>query len=166
MVSLKWCCKQKDGLRIIEPNDNLSDSYMKMAENALGTMNRERNYNLTFAISACYYSMYYSLYSVLMKLGIKCEIHSCTLEFMKELLSDFYEKEDMKDVKKAFDLRNIAQYYVDKVIDMKEADFIMTKAPLFVNKSKEVLAKINENNVNKIRDNLKAEISIIESKKK
>ena len=155
MVSLKWCCKQKDGIKLIEPSDNLSLSYMQMADNALGTMNRERKYNLTFAISAGYYSMYYSLYSVLMKLGIKCEIHSCTLEFMKVLLSEFYTKEDFKIISKAFDLRNIAQYYVDKVIDTKESDMIMSKAPLFVNTSKDVLSKINESDVKKIRDSLK-----------
>ncbi|MBS3075442.1 hypothetical protein COU57_06850 [Candidatus Pacearchaeota archaeon CG10_big_fil_rev_8_21_14_0_10_32_14] len=155
MVSLKWCCKQKDGIKLIEPSDNLSLSYMQMADNALGTMNRERKYNLTFAISAGYYSMYYSLYSVLMKLGVKCEIHSCTLEFMKVLLSEFYTKEDFKIISKAFDLRNIAQYYVDKVIDTKESDMIMSKAPLFVNTSKDVLSKINESDVKKIRDSLK-----------
>ncbi len=160
MVSLKWCCKQKDGIRLIEPSDNLSLSYVKMAENALGTMNREREYNLTFAISACYYSMYYSLYAVLMKLGVKCEIHSCTLEFMKKLLVNFYEKEGMKVVSKAFDLRNIAQYYVDKVIDTKDADFIMIKAPLFFNTSKDVLAKINENDIKRARESLKRFMSI------
>ena len=155
MVSLKWCCKQKDGIKLIEPSDNLSLSYMQMADNALGTMNRERKYNLTFAISAGYYSMYYSLYSVLMKLGVKCEIHSCTLEFMKVLLSEFYTKEDFKIISKAFDLRNIAQYYVDKVIDTKESDMIMSKAPLFVNTSKDVLSKINESDVKKIRDSIR-----------
>ncbi|MBU0528996.1 hypothetical protein KKF86_04470, partial [bacterium] len=83
-----------------------------MAEDSLGTMNRERNYNLMFSISACYYSMYYSLYSILMKIGIKCEIHSCTLEFMKIMLKEYYSKEDIKTIKKAFDLRILAQYYV------------------------------------------------------
>ena len=122
-----------------------------MAENSLGTMNREKNYNLTFAISACYYSMYYSLYTVLMKLGIKCEIHSCTLEFMKFALSDFYSKEDIKTVNKAFDLRNLEQYYVDKIIDKKDSDFIIEQAPLFFSKSKEVLSRINENNMKIIR---------------
>ena len=122
-----------------------------MSENALGTMNRERNYNLTFAISACYYSMYYSLYGILMKLGVKCEIHSCTLEFMKFALFDFYSNEDIKLINKAFDLRNLAQYYVDKVIDKKDSDFIMTQAPLFLNKSKETLSKINEKEVERLR---------------
>ena len=126
-----------------------------MADNALGTMNRERNYNLTFAISAGYYSMYYSLYSVLMKIGVKCEIHSCTLVFMKELLAEFYTKEDFKLLSKSFDLRNIAQYYVDKVIDTKESDLIMNKAPLFVNTSKDILSRLNENDIKKIREGLR-----------
>src|SRR3989344_371864 len=102
MVNIKWCCNQKDGIKLIEPNDNLAQSYLSMAENALGTMNREKKYNLTFAISACYYSMYYSLYAILMKLGVKCEIHSCTLEIMKELLIGFYTQENMKTISKAF----------------------------------------------------------------
>jgi len=42
MVSLKWCCGQKDGIKLIEPNDNLAHGYLKMAEDSLGTMNRER----------------------------------------------------------------------------------------------------------------------------
>ena len=154
MVGLKWCCKQKDGLRFIESNDNLAKGYIKMAENSLGTMNRERKYNLTFAISACYYSMYYSLYAVCMKIGIKCEIHSCTIEFMKRALTEFYSQEDIKIIKKAFDVRKIAQYYVDKIVSKEDSDYIMEKAPLFINKSKEILAKINEVDANKIREKI------------
>jgi len=155
MVSLKWCCKKKSGIKLVEPSDNLSLSYIKTAENSLGTMNRERKNNLTFAVSACYYSMYYSLYSILTKIGIKCEIHSCTLEFMRKLLTEFYTKDDMKIISKAFDLREIAQYHIEKVIDVKEADFIMNKAPFFVNTSKEILSKMNDNDIKKLRDILK-----------
>ncbi len=151
MVSLKWCFKQKDGIKLIEPNDNLAQSYLKLAEKALGTMNRERNFNLMFAISACYYSMYYSLYVILMKLGVKCEIHSCTIEFMKSLLTDFYSKQDVKTIKKAFDARIIAQYYVDRVVPKEDSDFILRQAPLFFNKSREILAKINEKDTEKIK---------------
>lgn len=78
-VNLKWCCNKREGIRLIEPNDSLSLGYIQMAENAIGTMIREKNLNMQFAISACYYSMYYSLYSILMKIGVKCEIHTCTL---------------------------------------------------------------------------------------
>jgi len=152
MVSIKWCFKQKDGIKLIEPNENLSNSYIKMSEEAIGTMNRERKYNLAFSISACYYSMYYSLYSVLMKIGIKCEIHSCTLKLMEKVLGENYSKEELKTISKAFDLRNIAQYYVDRIINEKEVDFIISQAPLFVNTSKEILYKLNENDIERLRN--------------
>ena len=155
MVSIGWCSKQKDGIRLVEPNNNLASSYMKMAEDAIGTMNRERNYNSMFAISACYYSMYYSLYAVLMKIGIKCEIHSCTLEFMKVMLSKFYSVEDIKTIKIAFDARSIAQYYADKVVSKEDSNLIMVKAPLFLSKSRDILNKLNENDVKEIRVKLK-----------
>jgi uncharacterized protein (UPF0332 family) len=126
-----------------------------MAENSIGTMNRERNLNLMFSISACYYSMYYSLYAVMMKLGIKCEIHSCTLEFMKSILGKFYLGEDIKTIKKAFDARQIVQYYVGKIVSKDDSDFIMSRAPLFFNKSKEILSRINETDVKEIREKIK-----------
>jgi uncharacterized protein (UPF0332 family) len=155
MEKLNWCFRQREGIRFIEPNDNLAESYLKLAENALGTMNREKKFNLMFAISACYYSMYYSLYSVLMKIGIKCEIHSCTLEIMKVILKDLYSASDVETIKKAFDARIVAQYYVDKVVKKEDSDFVMQKAPLFLAKSKEILSKLNEDNVNKLRDSLR-----------
>jgi uncharacterized protein (UPF0332 family) len=150
-VSINWCCKQKDGIKLVDPNDNLTQGYLKMAENSLGTMNRERKYNLMFAISACYYSMYYSLYAICMKLGIKCEIHSCTLEFMKKYLNEFYSEDYIKAIKKAFDSRNTAQYYVDRIVPKEDIDFIISQAPLFFNKSKEILSEINEKNIEEIR---------------
>lgn len=156
MVSLKWCYKQKDGIKIIEPNDNLAQGYLKMAEDSLGTMNRERDKSIRWAISSCYYSMYYSLYSICMKIGIKCEIHSCTLEFMKRFLSHFYSKEDIKIIKSAFDSRNIVQYYVDKIVSKEDSNYIIEKAPLFFNKSKEILTKINEKDIRGLRENIKS----------
>ena len=152
MVSLKWCCKQKDGIKIIDSNDNLAQGYIKMADSSLGTMNREKQYNLMFAISACYYSMYYSLYAVCMKIGIKCEIHSCTIEFMKQVLKNFYSLDDVRIIKKAFDARNIAQYYVDKVVAKDDIDLIFIKAPLFFSKTKEILSKINEDDIKEIKN--------------
>lgn len=154
MVSLKWCCGSKERMRLIEPNENLSRGYLEMAEKAIGTMTREKNYNPQFAISACYYSMYYSLYAVLMKIGIKSEVHSCTLEFMKVLLKNVYSEEDIKIIKKAFNARDIAQYYVDRIVSKEDIDFIFSNAPYFLSKSKEVLAKINEKDIKDIREKL------------
>ncbi|MBI2044564.1 HEPN domain-containing protein [Candidatus Pacearchaeota archaeon] len=155
MASLKWCCRQKAGIQLFEPNENLAKGYVEMAESAIGTMNREKNLNLQFAISACYYSMYYSLYAVLIKIGVKCEIHACTLEFMKRFLINFYSKDDLKIIAKAFDARNISQYYVDKIVSKENIDLIISQAPFFLSSSKEILSKINEKDVKKIREELK-----------
>jgi len=155
MVTIEWCCRHKDGIRLIEPNENLTNGYMQKAEDALGTMNRERNYNRMFAISACYYSMYYSLYAILMRIGIKCEIHACTIEFMKFALSGFYSEEEIKTIKKAFEARNTSQYYVDRIVADNDANFIIAQAPFFFSKSKEILSKLNEKNIKEIREKIK-----------
>ena len=73
---------------------------------------------------------------------------------MKRALTEFYSQEDIKIIKKAFDVRKIAQYYVDKIVSKEDSDYIMEKAPLFINKSKEILAKINEVDANKIREKI------------
>ncbi|MEK6929018.1 MAG: hypothetical protein AABW65_03655 [Nanoarchaeota archaeon] len=153
-ITLHWCCKNENGLKLDAPNENLTQGYLTLAENALGTMNRERNYNRQFAISACYYSMYYALYSVLMKIGIKCEIHSCTLEFMKNLLKDAYTLEEIRAIKKAFDCRETAQYYVDRIVSKEDEIYIMAQAPLFITKSKEILNELNEKDIQQTREEL------------
>jgi len=98
MATISWCYKQGTGLKLIEPNENVSKGYFKLAESSIGTMNRERHKNDVFSISAGYYSMYYSLYGILMFIGIKCEIHRCTIKFMEEFLTDFYSKKDINDI--------------------------------------------------------------------
>jgi uncharacterized protein (UPF0332 family) len=160
VVNLKWCCSKAGGIRLIEPNDNLSSGYITMAENAIGTMTREKNLNLQFAISACYYSMYYSLYSVLMKLGIKCEIHSCTLAFMKSMLHKYYSEEDFKIINKAFNSRETSQYYVDRIVPKEDIDFIFLNAVPFLSKSKDILSKINEKDILLIRKEISSLLSL------
>ena len=151
-VNLKWCCNKEGGIKIIDPNENLSKGYIQMAENAIGTMNREKKLNLQFAISACYYSMYYSLYSIMMKLGIKCEIHACTLAFMKKMLISYYSEEDCKIINKAFNARETSQYYVDRIVPKEDIEFIFSKALNFLIKSKDILSKINEKEIMNIRE--------------
>tara|TARA_B100000315_G_scaffold203867_1_gene197029 strand:- start:1458 stop:1694 length:237 start_codon:yes stop_codon:yes gene_type:complete len=74
---------------------------------------------------------------------------------MKKILDNFYSKEDVKIIRKAFDARNIAQYYVNKIVQKEDSDFIIVNAPLFLNKSKEILSKINEKDIKELREGLK-----------
>jgi hypothetical protein len=40
MVSINWCCKQEKGIKEVNASDNLAQSYLKMAEDALGDINK------------------------------------------------------------------------------------------------------------------------------
>ena len=63
-------------------------------------------------------------------------------------------KEAIEFYKKAFDARNTAQYYVDRIVAKEDVDFIISQAPLLFNKSKEILSEINEKNIKEIRKSL------------
>lgn len=152
MVSLKWCFKQERGIKIVEPSKRLALSYLKMSENSLGTMNREKDKNNVFSISAGYYSIYYSLYAIMQRIGVKCGIHSCSIEFMKKFLKEFYTKEDIVLIETAFSVRNLLQYYVDKSINKNELLLVWKKAYDFFVKSREIFYKLNDIKIKKIRE--------------
>ena len=154
MANLSWCCKKKNGIKLIEPSDNLAKAYMEMASDAIKVMHNENGKSLRWTISPCYYSMYYSLYAVLQKIGINCEIHARTIELMKVLLSKFYSTEDIGLISRAFDCRNSIQYYVDRVIDLSDSNYIISNAEKFFNKSLQILSKLNQDDIEFIRKNL------------
>ena len=149
MVSINWCAKQKKGIKLTDSNFNISKSYMEMAKNALGTMNREKNFNKTFSISAGYYAMYYALYSLLAKLGVKSEIHKCSILLM-DFFDDYSEK-DKKYMMRAFELRNMTQYYVDKIIDEKLVVDLYENAPIFVTKTQSMLFSLKDTKIKELR---------------
>ncbi len=74
-------------------------------------------------------------------------------------LSDFYSKEEINAIKnaikKAFEARSIVQYYANKFVTKEDSDFIMAFAPLFISKSKEILIKLNEEDIKKLRKKIK-----------
>ena len=74
--ALVWCFKQKRGIRKIEPNQNLTKAYLKKATSALNTMTATMEINETeWTATAAYYARYFALYALLMKIGVKSEIH-------------------------------------------------------------------------------------------
>lgn len=156
MVSVKWCLKQKDGIEFIQPNSNMSDSYMKMAEESINVLKGVEKSAIWTATMA-YYIFYYSLYSLMLRIGIKCEIHSCSLAFMKEYLNLFYDKRDSDMIGKAFSARIDLQYYSDRPVDSKVIDEIKTYSAHFFVKTKDILARISEENIKNIREALRRE---------
>lgn len=154
MDKLNWCKKQKTGIKIINRNDNLCEEYVKKAENALRAVQNLGD-NPEWQISSAYYAMYFSLYAILMKIGIKCEIHSCSIEIMKELLHQYFTEDEIDLVQKSLTARIDVQYYVDRIIEENVRKNMALKASEFHLSCKEVISKITIKEINEIRSKLK-----------
>lgn len=79
-----------------------------------------------------------------MKTGVKCEIHSCTIEFAKMFFKNHFSEEDFGLIDKAFRARNDSQYYVDREVPDEDYKIILKKAPYFLVKCKNIILEQKE----------------------
>ena len=156
MVSVKWCLKQKDGLVLIMPNNAMADSYIKMAEESISVLKGVEASKIWTATTT-YYIFYYSLYSLMLHIGIKCEIHSCSIAFMKKYLAIFYDKKDVEMIEKSFSARIDLQYYANRPVDKQVIEETKRYCKTYFIKTKDVLAEITEEQIKNIREALKKE---------
>src|SRR3989344_2996533 len=91
---IKWCCKKKNGISLVEPSKNLSLAFIEKAERSLEEMNNAKY--IESKLNFAYYAMYEAVYAVLQRIGVKSEIHTCTIEFMKVFLSEHFTPEECK----------------------------------------------------------------------
>ncbi|MCC7574134.1 HEPN domain-containing protein [Candidatus Woesearchaeota archaeon] len=156
MNKIKWCIEKKEGLNLIDPNSDLAKAYIKKSEEALESM--RLNIIKDWRISTAYYTIYFSLYAVLMKLGVKCEIHSCTIEFAKRFLKEYFEEDELGFIEDSLKARVDSQYYVDRTVPDEQYNKMIQKSPEFLVKCKSILIKLNEKKINELRHKLKKEI--------
>lgn len=72
-------------MKLIDPNPDVAYAYTRKAEEALEAL--RTNTLKDWRIATAYYAFYYSLYSLVMRTGIRCEIHSCSIELAGMFLS-------------------------------------------------------------------------------
>ncbi len=112
MNKLDWCKNQKKGFELVTPNENLYISYLAEADYNIMQMIKVDG---KLKVVLGYYACYSALYALLMRVGIKCEIHDCTLALGSSI--DVLSKFDgfLQDLKtKRIDV----QYYLkEKKID-------------------------------------------------
>jgi len=149
MDKIAWCAKKKGGLSLVEPNANLAEAYIKKSEEALESM--RVNIIRDWKISTAYYTIYFSLYAILTKIGIKCEVHSCTIAFVKEFLKEYFSEEELVFAEDSLKARIDSQYYVDRTVPDFQYNKMIKLAPDFLIKCKSVLLNLNEKKINEIR---------------
>ncbi len=145
---LSWCFKLKDGLRIVEPNERLSKSYLEQAKSSLLRAEKDLNdKDFLWATVAIYYAEYYALYSFLQRIGIKCKNHACSILATTLLLGDDKTKTINEHKGKRID----AQYYmkVDQEIKIRA---MLQEAKIFVSNFDELVSKLNEREIKNYRE--------------
>ena len=153
MSRIIWCLNQKNGIKIIEPNPNLSNAYIHKAEDSLESI--QVNIKKEWKIATAYYTIYFSLYAILMRVGIKSEIHSCTVDFVKEYLNEYFNKEEIELIEDSLKARIDVQYFVDKDIPDELYCKLIEFAPHILIKSKSILSKLTEKKIKSIKDEIK-----------
>ncbi len=154
MNKLSWCLKVKNGIELIVPNERLADAYLKKAEESLETMKAIASKE--WKITTAYYGMYFSIYAILMKIGMKCEIHRCTIEFVKRFLSQYFNREEILSLSTALQARIDMQYYTNRKLPENLIENIGDKAREFYLKCKSIVQVINEKETAAIRNRLQA----------
>ena len=152
MSRIIWCLNQKNGIKIIEPNQNLSQAYILKAEDSLESI--QVNIKKEWKIVTAYYTIYFSLYAILTRIGIKSEIHSCTVDFVKEYLNEFFTKEEIELIEDSLKARIDVQYFVDKDISDELYSKLIEFAPRILIKSRSILSKLTEMKIRSIRDEI------------
>ncbi len=144
---LDWCFKIKEGLRIVEPNERLSKSYLEQAKSSLLKAERDLNEkDLLWSTVAIYYAEYYALYSFLQKIGIKCENHSCSILVIEFLLG----KDKTKTINEHKEKRIDAQYYM-KTDQEPKIKVMIQEAKRFVSMFDEIISNLSKKEINEYR---------------
>ena len=148
---LKWCCGQGKGLRLIKPNDNLAKEYLESSEETLLILQDIKSKSNMWLATTKYYSEYFAIYALLQKIGVKCEIHDCTIEmagFLEE--KGFIPRGYTKILSEDKDLRIDNQYYLKN----RKVNINIGKLREFILVIKNKVNTLTLNEITKIREEL------------
>ncbi|HPC81674.1 MAG TPA: hypothetical protein P5140_08385 [Methanofastidiosum sp.] len=94
----------------------MSNAYIHKADDSLESI--QVNIKKEWKIATAYYTIYFSLYAILMRVGIKSEIHSCTVDFVKEYLNDYFNKEEIELIEDSLKQESMSSTLLIKISQM------------------------------------------------
>ena len=154
---VRWCMKQRRGIKLEEPNDNLCEVYIKKAKSSLNMLDAaiERG-EIEWIVTTAYYARYFAVYALFQKCGIKSEIHDCTLSAVKYLLVDEGVLDAMmyKDILDAKHARVDVQYYAIGAVNNEKLIEKAKGAQEFVLSVEGAMEKVDDETKQRIREKL------------
>jgi uncharacterized protein (UPF0332 family) len=143
---ISWSKKQ--GMKLVKPSVNLSEEYFSGAEETLRVANLVKEFSNMWLATHKYYAKYLAAYSILMRIGIKTEIHSCTIDVIRLLEKEKIIKFSFSDLlEHDKTLRTDNQYYMKNL----PVDFDSIKEGEILLKVRDILDKISESEIQRIR---------------
>ena len=151
---VSWCLKQKRGIKLEEPNNNLCNVYIKKAKSALNMLSSATEKNeIDWVATTAYYARYFAFYALLQKCGIKSEIHDCTISLMHFLFVEdkLINEHFYNELLSAKQLRIDTQYYATEELNKEKLKTDSETARNFVLKMEEVIENLGEEQINSLR---------------
>tara|TARA_Y100000031_G_C7984042_1_gene276083 strand:+ start:28 stop:510 length:483 start_codon:yes stop_codon:yes gene_type:complete len=147
--------KQEEKLELVEPSEEVCESYLEKSANCLKSAKLLLQNNLyENSIGMSYYSMYNLLIALLFRVGIKCENHAGSFLLLKLL----FDKEDLfKSISDAKKERIDKQYYVTTEKDemtKESAQELLNHAEDFIVKMKLIVKNLNNEYIDEVREKL------------
>lgn len=150
---LGWCLSQNKGIRLVKPSSNLLKAYLKKAGDALRSMDVNAKAGITeWAVSASYYARYFAVYALFQKIGVKCEIHDCTIALFEYLFGDSVPSQLIHELQQSKEYRIEAQYYTQEVkVDL---DQMISETKNFVLEVEKIIDSLNPERITHLQNRL------------
>ncbi|MBU4351600.1 MAG: hypothetical protein KKA65_02395 [Nanoarchaeota archaeon] len=152
MEKINWCGKINNGIKLVQPSEVISEEYMRRSRESFEILRCiQKTLSMMWLATTKYYTRYFAIYAIMRKLGIKSEIHNCTIAVAEFLEKENILKQGVTDkLKKDKELRIENQYYLKENpvnIDLEE----LSEFFIQINQT---LKSLTKNKIKEIRDKL------------
>lgn len=146
-----FCFKKAKGLKLIQPNNNLVEVYKRKSKSALNMLQSAlEKQESDWILDTSYYAKYFMIYALFMKVGIKSEIHDCTIYALNSIFKDIVGADICENLESSRDLR-VGSLYYDKDFGKDEILKKANTAPNFCLKVEFIIDNFTSADIIKIR---------------
>lgn len=140
--------------RVTKPNSNLADAFVKKAKNDTIVLRSIPETDKEWRAATAYYARYHMITALLLKVGIECKDHNCSIKIAEKLFSDTIPRDLFDEIKEAKKQRISLQYYTDRPVEEKKFRQNINNVDAFVEKTLQVLEFLTREGIEAIRRKL------------